>query len=58
VKVGNFDKSPQEQTLKQSPCFAEQEKTSPARNKFTEQLEQGWSMHGMHKYASLKKANS
>jgi hypothetical protein len=25
--------------------------------KFSEQLEQGWSVHGVHKCASLKKAN-
>jgi hypothetical protein len=64
VKLGNFDKSPLT-NLKQSPCFAEQENTSCAcilrkealPGKFSEQLEQGWSVHGVHKWASLKKAN-
>jgi hypothetical protein len=58
----------QEQNLKQSPFFAELENTSSAciprkealneiSGKFPEQLEQGWSVHGVHKCASLKKAN-
>jgi hypothetical protein len=38
-------------------AYLERRRLSELPGKFSEQLEQGWSVHGVHKCASLKKAN-
>jgi hypothetical protein len=65
-EVGQLEQKVQEQNIKQSPIFAEQQNTSFAcifrkerlnelPGKFSEQLEQGWSVHSVHKCSSLDK---
>jgi hypothetical protein len=65
VNLGNFDKV-QEQNSQhfllswRTPvllAYLERRRWNELPGKFSEQLEQGWSMHGVHKCANLKKAN-